>query len=291
MRAIVGSVLIILFSSLVCRASFDKLRQLTPASINDESQSREVLYLPSGEALELVSFGYRNVLADLLWFNTVNYFGKHYSSDQNYRWLFHMCDLVTTLDPQATHVYEFASIMLGWEMNLPDQAIKILDKAIKHQPNYWRHHYLRGFTYMFFKSDTAQAHRDFVTASKLPDAHYIAARLAAKNLAAGEDPEEAIRFLQETITVTKDPHAKDALTHRLNEARYELDMRRLEQARDIFKQSAGRDPATLEELVSAGIIAGLPPDPFGGKYFIEGSEIKSTSGQKRLKRYKRPGQQ
>ena len=62
-----------------------------------------------------MALGWRNALADVLWFRTISYFGAHYRSDHTYPWLASMCDLVTDLDPRAEHVYRFAGVILPWE--------------------------------------------------------------------------------------------------------------------------------------------------------------------------------
>ena len=81
----------------------------------DGNQIDEVLYLPNKEAVEVVSFGYKHFAADLIWFNTINYFGKHYREDKKFTWLKHMCDLTTNLNPNAKHFYEFCGLMLSWD--------------------------------------------------------------------------------------------------------------------------------------------------------------------------------
>src|SRR5204863_759985 len=73
------------------------------AGVKENSHYEEILYVPNGTGLRFMSFGYTNILANLLWFNTINYFGKHYRADRNYKWLGHMCGLVTELDPHAIH--------------------------------------------------------------------------------------------------------------------------------------------------------------------------------------------
>jgi tetratricopeptide (TPR) repeat protein len=179
------------------------------------NQTDEVLYLPNGEALSFMSFGYRNALARILWFNTINYFGKHYGTDKNYRWLFHMCNLVTDLDPRATHVYEFGAIMLSWEVNAPEEAIKLLTKAIQNFPNDWKYYYLRGFTSMFFLERNTEAQADFARGALLPGAHSIMARLAARVASKSQNREEAIRLLRELLETTTDPQAHGVIQKRL----------------------------------------------------------------------------
>jgi len=266
--------------------SFQKLCGLRDSLQSAELSSQEVLYLPNGRALKALSFGSNNFLADLLWFKTISYFGKHYASDKNYQWLSHMCDLVTDLDSNKRFVYEFCGTMLSWEANAPESAIKIFSKAINSFEDNWRLLYLRGFTYMYFLKDAEAAKNDFVAASKRPNADSIVARLAAKKFIDTNDPQTAIDFLTDILKQTKDPTQSKALEKRLREARYELDFETLEKAVEIFKGKNGRLPLQLQELVTQGIIGELKRDPFGGQYFLDtNGKIASTSKVKRLKFY------
>ena len=197
-------------------------------SLDVLEQDQEALYLPQGPALKIMSFGYQNFLSRILWFNTISYFGKHYRGDRNYKWLAHMCDLVTTLDPRAYHVYEFAALMLAWEAEQPERAIPILTKGmnvseLKDHPWFWKLTYLRGFTYMYFMEDSMRALEDFKVAAKLPNAPASVASIAAKKILynAG-DPGAAIGFLEEMLGNTTDPTARKALNRRLREARENL---------------------------------------------------------------------
>ena len=211
----------------VSQCSLHKLEShLLSLDISEEYQ--EALYLPKGPALKVMSFGYQNVLSRLLWFNTNNYFGKHYRGDKNYKWLEHMCDLVTTLDPRAYKVYEFAALMLAWEANEPKKALKILTKGmntpeLEDDPWFWKLTYLRGFTYMYFLNDSVRAIEDFKVAATLPNAPASVASIAAKKLTFSvDDPATAIEFLEQMLETTTDPIAVAALTRRLDEAKESL---------------------------------------------------------------------
>jgi len=245
------------------------------------------LYLPGERGLKFLSFGYQNILSDLLWFKTVSYFGKHYASDRDYTWLKHMCKIVSTLDPRKQHVYEFCSTMLAWEVGNPKAGIEFLSAAIAQFPRNWHLYFLRGFNYLFFLDDPQAAQNDFVKAASLPNAEPIAARLAAKSMIDTSDPETAISFLAQMISRAKEPAQRKALEKRLKEAAYERDLRRLEGALEIFATRQGRRAASLEELVSAGIVKRLPKDPFSGDYYLDTDQktVKSTSNKKRLSLY------
>ena len=267
---------------VIAASGFRQLRAVNHVREGDNRQSSEVLYLPNGKALNFLSFGYRNVLSNILWFNSISYFGRHFRSDQNYLWLFHMADLVTTLDPNALFAYEFVSTMLSWETNRPDQAVALLTKAIDHHPDNWRLYYLRGFTFMYFLREQENAQKDFIAASRRPSAPVFVARLASKVLVMQDNPEAAIDFLKGALMTMRDPGARSALEERLKEAYLEVDIKRLTQAVEIYRKQYNHPPDDINELVATGIVSTLPPDPFGGSYYIDVNTggIRTTSNRK-----------
>jgi len=208
---------IVLLALSICltAAAYRRLAGFEDGLSAEQRRQHEVLYLPRGAALQFMSFGYRGFLADILWFNAISYFGKHYAGDKNYQWLSHMCDLVSTLDGRRKHVYDFCSMMLAWEAGLPGEALKILNRASDNFPDYWRFYYLRGFIYLYFLKDAAPAQKEFLRASRLPDAHPVVIRMAAKQLADEYDTDTAIEFLQEMIKNSTNNYQRRALKTRL----------------------------------------------------------------------------
>ena len=212
--------LILLLASLTLTAISDsRLPSNSAATVVDQEQTRELQYFPNERAVEFISFGYQNAFADFLWFQTINYFGKHYYSDHNFRWLAHMCNLITTLNPKARHVYEFGSAMLSWEQNEPSESIKLLTKAIAAFPNDWNFLYLRGFTNMFFLKDNKSAREDFITASHIPNAPVFLARMATKNMLEYEDPKLTVFFIESLLRKNSDLTYRSMLEDRLKQAK------------------------------------------------------------------------
>ena len=248
---------------------------------------KDPLYLPSLEGIRFLSFGYSAMVSDAFWLNTVSYFGKHYATDQNYRWLHHMCNLVFELNPRVYEPYYFCATMMAWEIKDHSSAINILTKAIVAHPNDWYFPYQRGFYRMYFAHDTNGAKEDFIKSSKLPAAHPIAARLAAKTISELEEPTTAISFISELIERNSDPHQRSALEERLKELYLERDLALLEKATKIFTERYGRVPSQLQELVEQGIVNKIPIEPFGADYVINQKDgsIVSSSGRKRLHHY------
>lgn len=275
--------LLLTISLIVTATSFLKVEGLVSAYGERDAAEKEVLYLPNGDGLEFLSLGYRNLLSDVLWFNTINYFGKHFKSDQDYQWLSHMCRLVTRLDPDAHYAFEFCSTMLGWEANMPEASIEILNTAIKHHPDNWLYYYLRGFNYFYFLNETEKAQEDFVRAAKYPEAPVVVERLAAKKIAMS-DPNTAIEFLVGRLKMASDANEIRALEGRLKEVVYERDARLLETAARMYKEGSGVWPESLEWMKAKGLFRGNLSDPFGGVYQLNPNtgQVKSSTGYERM---------
>ena len=281
-------------ATLACLASLCGLAlqqvesQRRAPNSSDPEQRAASLYLPQKEAVLFASMGYRNALAHLIWFKAISYFGAEYRGAKNYRWLSHMCELVSDLSPRSEHVYRFCGTMLAWEGQQPEMSIKILDKAITEFPESWYFLYLRGFTYLYFLHDDEHGNADIVASAQKPGAHPIVVRLAAKGISASHGPESAIAFLRGAIKMTDDPSARKALESKLTESYYELGFELIERAAAQFKASSGTLPGSLKELETAGL---LPKelvnqnygDPYGGHYALNPStgEVTSTSRKPR----------
>jgi hypothetical protein len=56
------------------------------------------------------------------------------------------------------------------------------------------------------------------------------------------------------------------------------EVRRIELARDRFRESRGGMPATVEQLISTGFLSPVPVDPYGGQFYLEpDAKVATTS--------------
>jgi tetratricopeptide (TPR) repeat protein len=239
------------------------------------------VYLPKAEYLRPMSLGYANVLADVLWFRAISYFGGHYRSDRTYPWLAHMCDLVTDLDPRAEHVYRFAGVILPWEAGAADEGIRMLEKGTQTFPDSWLLHYWLGFNYYFFKSDFAKAAFHMHRAATLPGAHPNAARLAALLYKKEYDPDTALAFLGEMERNADSGQMREIVRRHMLEARLADDLERLADAVEAYRARHGRIPPSIDSLVEAQLLLEIPVEPFGGRYVIDPQTgaVSSSSGE------------
>jgi hypothetical protein len=205
----------VLFASIADKYN-SNLRQNLILQLKDKGyQDYEALYLPEENFVSFLSLGYRNVAAKILWFTTLNYFGKHHKGDRNYKWLVHRCSLMTNLDPKSITYYDFCSALISWEVGKPKVSIKLLTKAIQNYPKYWRFWYLRGFTHLYFLKNEKAALKDLVYASRLPGVHPVVAKLASKRYGEIHGTDATIELLKDLISTSYDENLKKSLKERL----------------------------------------------------------------------------
>lgn len=251
-------------------------RAATAATRRDEP-----VYLPRAEYLRPISLGWQNVLADILWFRTISYFGEHYRSDRTYAWLAQMCDLVTDLDPRAEHVYRFAGFILPWEAGQADAGIRLLEKGARQFPDSWTLEYFIGFQAYFFKNDYAEALKHLRRAMQLPGVHPSVSNLIAVLAAEQYGPETTLAFLAELERDVDSQDLRHLVRENMEEARLAADLQRLNTAVQAYQANTGHLPLTVEALVDAGLLSAVPADPFGGTYVIDqlSGAVRSSSGR------------
>lgn len=168
-------------------------------------QSTEVyMYIPSGEFLRPFTLGFNQILADYFWIKTVSYFADHLMSDRKYPWLYHILNLVTTLDPQFIWPYYFGGIILSLEAQQVEQSNLILMKAMRYHPGVWKFPFFLGFNYWYHSHDPLKAAAYIEIAAKLPGAPPYLKTFPARLYRGTGQKEAAIMFLEEMRKNTQD---------------------------------------------------------------------------------------
>lgn len=239
------------------------------------------VYLPRAEYLSPMSLGWKNVLADILWFRTISYFGEHYRSDRTYPWLAQMCELVTDLDPRAEHVYRFAGVILPWEAQQSDAGIQLLEKGTRVFPDSWLLHYFAGFQYYFFRDDRERALVHLRRAMELPGVHPTVAGLVAGLAAEQYGPDTTVEFFAELERNVDSGDLRNVLRERRQEAQLAAELQRIDTAAAAYTERTGAAPRSIGDLVAAGLLAQHPADPLGGILLLDpdSGKAKSSTGR------------
>jgi len=234
-------------------------------------QERDEVVLSSGKLLKVMSLEYAPLMADIYWTRTVQYYGdKRAHEDPNFDLLWPLLDITTTLDPQLIVAYRFGSTFLSEPpargAGRPDLGVRLVERGIQANPEYWRLYEDLGFIYYFNEKDYAKASAAFLEGSKKPHALVWMKILAAKVAEQGESRETSVFLWNELYNSATDPQIKkNALMH-LQLLRAQIDCEHLDAIADEYEKHAGRRPRNLRELIGAGLLPGAPVDPLGHVY-------------------------
>ncbi len=103
-----------------------------------EKKMEHLMYLPDADYLKIASLGYRELVADLLWLQSIQVMGEQKVSEAAGRWLYRALDIITTLDPKFVRVYEAGGLALTTLVVLPEESNQLMMKGIQHNPTEWK---------------------------------------------------------------------------------------------------------------------------------------------------------
>ena len=244
-----------------------------------EKKLEHLMYLPDAEYLQLASVGYQELVADVLWLQTIQVMGERKISNAAGRWLYRAFDIITTLAPNFVRVYEAGGLALTTLVVLPEESNRLLMKGAEHNPAEWRLPFYLGINYYFELYDDAKAGEYMAQASRIPGAPPGLVPIAANLFASAKSPQQAVDILATAYRNTSDENAKKLLELRLKIMLAERDMVMLEQAINRYRAVQGRFPARLEDLVTAGLLHQLPQEPGGGHYVYDVRTGAVSSGE------------
>jgi len=181
-------------------------------------QAMEVyMFVPSGRILKPLTLGFNQLVADYFWIKTISYFGDHLMSDRKYPWLYHLLELVTTLDPQFIWPYYFGGIILSLEADQVEQSNLILKKAMATHPDVWNFPFYIGFNYWYHYNDPLKAASYIRIAARLPGAPKYLKTFPARLYSEAGTHEAAERFLLEMLKSTQEPRMREKILKRIKE--------------------------------------------------------------------------
>jgi len=173
------------------------------------AELNESLYLPSGKLLKEISLGYREFVADLVWFNAVQYYGEYRKDNHDLRYFVSLIDIVTTLDPHFVFAYTFGAIVVSEDLDAFPEGIEILKKGMSENPTNWELPFEIGFLNLIHRRDMSHAARYFNLASRLPGAPEKTKRFAAYVYSLSGDSSSSIEMWETYKEYTDNQYMKD----------------------------------------------------------------------------------
>ncbi len=213
----------------------------------------DIYYIPSASWLPVLSLGYRQALADLLWCQSLVYFGQEVVHRGAVKYVFEYTDAILALDPDFRRAYRWIATAAIYRPTALDvgvgvRASRYLERALRRWPSDGELHWEYGSLLRF---ELAPLEKD--PAKKRGLLEHAAPHLeAAARLGAGPPwlainsadllnklgrTEQAIRHLEELYATVQEPVVKEEIETRLALLRSRSYLEGMRAAHEQFERS------------------------------------------------------
>jgi tetratricopeptide (TPR) repeat protein len=248
------------------------------ATINYFGDRSTFVSLPSGKSLKILSFGYRNLAADMLFIWSIQFYSTYYLINR-YDFLERVYDTITDITPQYKEPYVIGSMIMALEAQDIPMALRLLDKGSRQNPEEWIFDHDAGYYCYKYLKDYKKAEYYYNLAAAKPGAPAFIKRMNAHMVYLHDDPKVAYQMWLDIYNHARDTLEKDSAFNHLYQIKVENDLPLLKGSIGAFRQKFGRWPADLTELVSTGMMARLPKDFAGADYVYDPGQGAVTSAR------------
>jgi tetratricopeptide (TPR) repeat protein len=182
--------------------------------------------MPSSEFMQMASLGYSGVVADMLWFRTIQYYGGYRQNLNDIKFFNQMVDVITDLDPRFTAAYKLGALVISEDMDNFEDGVLLMEKGLRNNPqDYWLT-FEMGFLYYLQGRDYVKAEKYFKIASTLPGSDGRAARFAANAAAKGGRVEDSIILWKELARNSDEKYIRELAERYIEKYEKELQSRK-----------------------------------------------------------------
>ena len=269
--------LVLLLSSVVGLA----VQQERESSLR-RAQGSELVYLPPSWLARHLTFGHRYLVADYAWLQALQYYGNEWNRLYFYRDLARYLDLATDIDPGFGYAYRFGAAAVpfnsgGWTWHNVPQSNELIEKGLRQDPTDWQLWLQLGFNRGVIGTDYEGAAEAYRNAARSPGSPPWIPTLVTRLYATAGSMDRARMYAQQILASTEEPELRETMERRLWEIDLEEELVKIDEALRRYRADHGEDPAQVNVLVSRGYLKELPEDPFGGVFYIENGEARSSS--------------
>ncbi len=268
-RATLALLVVLLASAVALQAARERIAPPRAVAV-------PTLWLQSPAAARRLMLSFTDLAADVYWMRAVVHYGgerRSAATEGRYALLYPLLDMTTTLDPHFDVAARLGAIFLSEGYpggpGRPDQALALLEKGIRSDPDRWQYRHDIGFVHYWWLKNYPEAARQFDLAAQLPGAPLWLRTMAAVTLTRGGDRESARKLWSELLETADVDWLRQAADFRLRQLAALDDIDALTA---IVARSRPRLPGALDwpALVRARILDRVPTDPLGVPYELTG---------------------
>lgn len=240
-------------------------------------------FVPSIKLIKTLSVDQKEFVGASLVMKALMYFGGAVGKTQEGRVLAEPVDLpgmsrllhgAVQLDPYNMDAYYFAQGFLVWDARQYKVANDLLDYGMKYRTWDWYLPFFAGFNHAYFLKEYSKAAAYYQKAGELSN-NSLFISLAGRYMQESGRTDLAIAYLTAMERGELNPVLKKDYRIRLSAFQ---EVRRIEKARDRFREQRGLLPVSVEQLAQSGLLSPPPVDPYKGRFYLEpDGKVVSTS--------------
>ena len=224
-------------------ASLSNARQLRDS--DSFALPSEVIYVPNTVQLRIMTLGYNQAAADIVWVRTLEYFARHFSGDRKYVWLEHFLNQINHLDPGFHKVYHWAGANVPYGRRFTNENVErsnyFYKAALERKPDDYEAAYRIGLNYYVeMKGKTKEESAKYremglsylERAANTPGAPRRMRKLVASISSRLGKKQIALQYLIDMYMQSSDEEQRDILAQRIT------DMRKLLGQSDMVDEAA-----------------------------------------------------
>ncbi|MBN2346237.1 MAG: hypothetical protein JXO51_07580 [Candidatus Aminicenantes bacterium] len=240
--------------------------------------------LPSGQTLKVLSFGFQNLAADMLFIWSIQFYSTYHITNR-FEFLERVFEVITDITPTYKEPYIVGALIMVYEAKDIPMALRLLDKGARHNPGDWVFELDAGFYCYKYLKDFARAEAYYNRAAAQPGAPSFIRRMKAHMVYLRDDPQAATRMWLDIYRNAESTLERDSAFNHLYQIKAENDLPLLRDKIAVFRGRWGRWPDALPDLVRPGLLAALPRDFAGNDYIYDPQQ--GTVTAQRIFRWKK----
>lgn len=238
--------------------------------------------VPHPEMVRLAAADQKQFIAASFVMKTLIYYGSLVEKSKvkidippDYFTIFKNVETAVKLDPYNMDAYYFAQAILVWDVKRIKEVNSLLEHGMKYRNWDFYLPFFAGFNYSYFLHDYQKAADCYRRAAEL-SGDELPTNLAGRYFYEAGQTDLAIAFLSTMVKGAKSPAIRKSLSTRLQAL---IAVRDIEQAKKRMASECPTCSVTLGNLLRRGYLRTVPPDPYGGEFYIDSTgKVRSTSG-------------
>lgn len=241
-------------------------------------------YMPEAKAIRYGTADQRYLVADWAVLKVIFYFGELiekargrelFYSTPDYLGMFKTLQTALRVEPYNKDAYYFAQAAFTWELGRFREVNNMLDYGMKYRTWDEQLPFFAGFNCAYFMKDYEKAAEYMKKAATISN-EPLFTTLAARYFYEAGTTDLGIVFIEAMMKSAKDD--KERKMYRIRRDAL-LAIQHLTSAVERYRQIYGAVPGTINELVTKGILDKLPPDPYGGSFYLDEKGVVRTTSK------------